>query len=133
MNLRKGSKVWVEDKDLAWVAAEVVSDSVGRHVQVLTATGKKVIIDFSYGSVVCFETMSFGFFILFLKFGVAFFFFFSIILQVLAAPERVFLRATDDEEEHGGVDDMTKLTYLNEPGVLYNLERRYALNDIYVS
>lgn len=28
---------------------------------------------------------------------------------------------------------MTKLTYLNEPGVLYNLERRYALNDIYVS
>lgn len=75
MNLRKGSKVWVEDKDLAWVAAEVVSDSVGRHVQVLTATGKKVIIDFSYGSVVCFETMSFGFFILFLKFGVAFFFF----------------------------------------------------------
>ncbi|KDO73638.1 hypothetical protein CISIN_1g0004672mg, partial [Citrus sinensis] len=104
MNLRKGSKVWVEDKDLAWVAAEVVSDSVGRHVQVLTATGK--------------------------KFGVVFFFF-SIILQVLAAPERVFLRATDDDEEHGGVDDMTKLTYLNEPGVLYNLERRYALNDIY--
>ena len=28
---------------------------------------------------------------------------------------------------------MTKLTYLNEPGVLYNLEIRYALNDIYVS
>lgn len=57
MNLRKGSKVWVEDKALAWVAAEVVSDSVGKHVQVLTATGKMVIIDFSFGSVVCFETM----------------------------------------------------------------------------
>jgi hypothetical protein len=28
---------------------------------------------------------------------------------------------------------MTKLTYLNEPGVLYNLKRRYALNEIYVS
>ncbi|RZR79819.1 hypothetical protein BHM03_00005665 [Ensete ventricosum] len=26
---------------------------------------------------------------------------------------------------------MTKLTYLNEPGVLYNLSRRYALNEIY--
>ncbi|EEC66759.1 hypothetical protein OsI_33135 [Oryza sativa Indica Group] len=26
---------------------------------------------------------------------------------------------------------MTKLTYLNEPGVLYNLKRRYALNEIY--
>lgn len=28
---------------------------------------------------------------------------------------------------------MTKLTYLHEPGVLSNLQRRYALNDIYVS
>lgn len=28
---------------------------------------------------------------------------------------------------------MTKLTYLHEAGVLYNLQRRYALNDIYVS
>ncbi|KAJ1281296.1 hypothetical protein BS78_04G295700 [Paspalum vaginatum] len=26
---------------------------------------------------------------------------------------------------------MTKLTYLNEPGVLYNLKKRYALNEIY--
>ncbi|KAJ4708904.1 putative myosin [Melia azedarach] len=90
MNLRKGSKVWVEDKSLAWVAAEI-TEFVGKQVQVVTATGKKV----------------------------------------LAAPEKLFLRDTDDEEEHGGVDDMTKLTYLNEPGVLYNLERRYALNDIY--
>lgn len=37
-----------------------------------------------------------------------------------------------DGADHGGVDDMTKLTYLNEPGVLYNLARRYALNEIYV-
>lgn len=47
-------------------------------------------------------------------------------------PEKLFPRDAD-EDEHGGVDDMTKLTYLNEPGVLYNLRRRYALNDIYVS
>lgn len=39
----------------------------------------------------------------------------------------------DGESELGGVDDMTKLTYLNEPGVLDNLRRRYALNEIYVS
>lgn len=38
-----------------------------------------------------------------------------------------------DDADLGGVDDMTKLTYLNEPGVLYNLARRYALNEIYVS
>ncbi|KAK9273704.1 hypothetical protein L1049_018514 [Liquidambar formosana] len=89
MNNRKGSKVWVEDRNLAWVAAEVV-DFVGKQVQVLTSSGKKV----------------------------------------LAAPEKLFPR-DPDAEDHGGVDDMTKLTYLNEPGVLYNLERRYALNDIY--
>ncbi|KAB1219847.1 Myosin-15 [Morella rubra] len=89
MSLRKGSKVWADDKDLAWVAAEVV-DFVGKQVRVVTASGKKV----------------------------------------LAYPEKLFPRDAD-EEDHGGVDDMTKLTYLNEPGVLYNLQRRYALNDIY--
>lgn len=46
-------------------------------------------------------------------------------------PDKLFLR--DEEADHGGVDDMTKLTYLNEPGVLDNLKRRYALNEIYVS
>ncbi|OMO86451.1 hypothetical protein COLO4_21149 [Corchorus olitorius] len=90
MNLRKGAKVWVEDKNLAWVAAEI-TDFRGKQVQLQTATGK----------------------------------------TVLALPEKLCLRDADEEEEHGGVDDMTKLTYLNEPGVLYNLERRYALNDIY--
>lgn len=50
----------------------------------------------------------------------------------MAVPEKLFPRDAD-EEDHGGVDDMTKLTYLNEPGVLYNLQRRYGLNDIYVS
>ncbi|KAJ4842072.1 hypothetical protein Tsubulata_039966 [Turnera subulata] len=89
-NLRKGSKVWAEDRDLAWVAAEV-ADFSGKQVQLLTVHGKKV----------------------------------------LAAPEKLLPRDADEEEELGGVDDMTKLTYLNEPGVLYNLERRYALNDIY--
>lgn len=90
MNLRKGSKVWAEDKNLAWVAAEV-TDFLAKKVQILTVTGK----------------------------------------QVLTVPEKLCPRDADEEEEHGGVDDMTKLTYLNEPGVLYNLQRRYALNDIY--
>ncbi|XP_073030962.1 myosin-15 isoform X1 [Primulina eburnea] len=88
MALRKGAKVWVEDKDSAWVAAEVI-DFVGRQVQLLTISGKKV----------------------------------------LALPEKLHVR--DTEAELGGVDDMTKLTYLNEPGVLDNLQRRYALNEIY--
>ncbi|KAK3289251.1 hypothetical protein CYMTET_3312 [Cymbomonas tetramitiformis] len=32
---------------------------------------------------------------------------------------------------HGGVEDMTKLSYLHEPGVLNNLETRYTLDEIY--
>ncbi|KAK8942215.1 hypothetical protein KSP40_PGU003308 [Platanthera guangdongensis] len=51
-------------------------------------------------------------------------------------PERLAIRLqfgvkSGSDAEHGGVDDMTKLTYLNEPGVLYNLAKRYALNEIY--
>ncbi|XP_019258831.1 PREDICTED: myosin-15 [Nicotiana attenuata] len=88
MTLRKGSKVWVEDKSSAWVAAGV-TDFIGKQVQVVTDSGKKL----------------------------------------LALPEKLYPR--DEEADHGGVDDMTKLTYLNEPGVLDNLQRRYALNEIY--
>jgi myosin-5 len=89
LNLRKGDKVWVEDKDLAWIAADVL-DSFDNKLHVETSTGKKVFV----------------------------------------SPEKLFRRDPDDEE-HNGVDDMTKLTYLHEAGVLYNLQRRYALNDIY--
>eukprot|EP01018_Ginkgo_biloba_P004122 Gb_41098 [translate_table: standard] len=37
----------------------------------------------------------------------------------------------DMEAPPGGVDDMTKLSYLHEPGVLHNLATRYELNEIY--
>ena len=43
-NLRKGDKVWVEDKDLAWIPGEVL-DSSGSKVHVETSTGKKVWFD----------------------------------------------------------------------------------------
>ncbi|KAL3655801.1 hypothetical protein CASFOL_000197 [Castilleja foliolosa] len=88
MALRKGSQVWMEDKESAWVEAEVLG-FVGKQVQVLTLSGKKV----------------------------------------LTVPEK--LQPCDGEADLGGVDDMTKLTYLNEPGVLDNLRRRYTLNEIY--
>ncbi|XP_057550107.1 myosin-9-like [Amaranthus tricolor] len=35
------------------------------------------------------------------------------------------------EAPPAGVDDMTKLSYLHEPGVLQNLRTRYELNEIY--
>ncbi|KMT03781.1 hypothetical protein BVRB_8g189280 isoform A [Beta vulgaris subsp. vulgaris] len=37
----------------------------------------------------------------------------------------------DPEAPPSGVDDMTKLAYLHEPGVLDNLKRRYDINEIY--
>ncbi|KAJ1687911.1 hypothetical protein LUZ63_019301 [Rhynchospora breviuscula] len=37
----------------------------------------------------------------------------------------------DTEAPAGGVDDMTRLSYLHEPGVLENLKTRYELNEIY--
>ncbi|GJT52189.1 myosin-17-like protein [Tanacetum coccineum] len=37
----------------------------------------------------------------------------------------------DTEAPPGGVDDMTRLSYLHEPGVLQNLAARYELNEIY--
>ena len=41
--------------------------------------------------------------------------------------------AKDAEASPCGVDDMTKLAYLHEPGVLQNLKSRYDMNEIYVS
>ncbi|KAF6152327.1 hypothetical protein GIB67_005981 [Kingdonia uniflora] len=49
--------------------------------------------------------------------------------KVVANLSKVFPK--DTEAPPGGVDDMTKLSYLHEPGVLQNLAARYELNEIY--
>nr|XP_016446320.1 PREDICTED: myosin-17-like [Nicotiana tabacum] len=49
--------------------------------------------------------------------------------EVVANITKVFPK--DTEAPPGGVDDMTKLSYLHEPGVLQNLATRYELNEIY--
>lgn len=36
------------------------------------------------------------------------------------------------ESPEAGVDDMTKLAYLHEPGLLHNLATRFEINEIYV-
>ncbi|KAJ8494164.1 hypothetical protein OPV22_015885 [Ensete ventricosum] len=48
---------------------------------------------------------------------------------VVANMSKVFPK--DTEAPPAGVDDMTKLSYLHEPGVLQNLATRYELNEIY--
>jgi myosin-5 len=52
------------------------------------------------------------------------------MMQVVTNISKVFPK--DTEAPPGGVDDMTKLSYLHEPGVLHNLATRYELNEIYV-
>ncbi|KAL8040274.1 hypothetical protein ABFX02_10G087500 [Erythranthe guttata] len=49
--------------------------------------------------------------------------------KIVANISKVFPK--DTEAAPGGVDDMTKLSYLHEPGVLQNLATRYELNEIY--
>ncbi|XP_073043958.1 myosin-17-like [Primulina eburnea] len=49
--------------------------------------------------------------------------------KIAANISKVFPK--DTEAPPGGVDDMTKLSYLHEPGVLQNLAARYELNEIY--
>jgi hypothetical protein len=51
--------------------------------------------------------------------------------QVIVKSSNVY--AKDAEAPPCGVDDMTKLAYLHEPGVLQNLKSRYDINEIYVS
>lgn len=52
-------------------------------------------------------------------------------LQIVAAISSIYPK--DTEAPPSGVDDMTKLAYLHEPGVLYNLACRFSLNEIYVT
>lgn len=51
--------------------------------------------------------------------------------QVVVKVSNVYPK--DAEAPPCGVDDMTKLAYLHEPGVLDNLRSRYDINEIYVS
>ncbi|GLT72613.1 hypothetical protein SLA2020_445320 [Shorea laevis] len=41
------------------------------------------------------------------------------------------LHPKDMESPEAGVDDMTKLAYLHEPGLLHNLATRFEINEIY--
>ncbi|WOH14808.1 hypothetical protein DCAR_0934331 [Daucus carota subsp. sativus] len=43
MSLRRGSKVWVQDRDFAWVADEVI-EFIGKQVQLLTEFNKKGVL-----------------------------------------------------------------------------------------
>lgn len=87
-NVIVGSKVWVEDPEIAWIDGDVTRVN-GQEIHVKTTHGKSVVTEIS----------------------------------------KVYPK--DEEAPAGGVDDMTKLAYLHEPGVLSNLAIRYSINEIY--
>jgi len=45
MSMRRGTKVWVHDRDFAWIPAEVLESSA-KNVTVATASGNKVRVLF---------------------------------------------------------------------------------------
>ncbi|XP_038897457.1 myosin-11 isoform X2 [Benincasa hispida] len=49
--------------------------------------------------------------------------------QVVVKMSNLYPR--DAESPTTGIDDMTRMSYLNEPGLLHNLAIRYAINEIY--
>ena len=53
-----------------------------------------------------------------------------LLLQVMKVARSELLPANPDIFE--GVDDLMKLSYLNEPSVLHNLKFRYSQDMIYV-
>lgn len=53
-----------------------------------------------------------------------------LIIKVVANLSKILPK--DEEMPSDGIEDMTKLSYLHEPGVLHNLATRYQLNKIYV-
>ncbi|KAJ6427554.1 hypothetical protein OIU84_023029 [Salix udensis] len=103
-----GSHVWFEDPVLAWIDGEVIRIN-GNEVHVI-ANGKKAVLHPQTRSQTRLEDVIAS-------------------LQVVSNISKVFPK--DTEAPPGGVDDMTKLSYLHEPGVLQNLAARYELNEIY--
>ncbi|CAH9073810.1 unnamed protein product [Cuscuta europaea] len=49
--------------------------------------------------------------------------------KVVSSLSKVYLQ--DDDTPECGFDDMTKLSYFHEPGILHNLSRRYHLKSFY--
>ncbi|WVY94150.1 hypothetical protein V8G54_033238 [Vigna mungo] len=101
VNITVGSHVWVEDPDVSWIDGQV-SNIKGKDAEIHTINGKKVC---------------------------AYFAFLNKFHTVVTKLSKIYPK--DMEAPAGGVDDMTKLSYLHEPGVLQNLKTRYELNEIY--
>lgn len=120
VNIAVGSQVWIDDAELAWVDGEVKNLNA-REATILTSHGKTVrtcLLAFPHHHHYHHPWLSNQ--LIFLRWS-----------QVVADISNIYPK--DMEAPPAGVDDMTKLAYLHEPGVLHNLACRFAINEIYVS
>lgn len=116
MSVTIGSLVWAEDAKVSWIDGEVV-EIHGEKITISCTNGKTV----SHALILCY----------FYKFCPTLRTHEFAHLQVVTNASKVYHK--DAEASPCGVDDMTKLAYLHEPGVLQNLKSRYDMNEIYVS
>ncbi|KAG6536947.1 hypothetical protein ZIOFF_002025 [Zingiber officinale] len=104
-----GSQVWVEDPDVVWIDGEVL-EVKGSEIKISCSTGRAVSTSFTVK-----QHFVSGMY----------------AMEVTAKISDVHPKGP--EASPSGVDDMTKLAYLHEPGMLQNLRARYDINKIYVS
>ncbi|TXG72473.1 hypothetical protein EZV62_001052 [Acer yangbiense] len=102
-----GSLVWTEDPEESWIDG-VVEEVNDEEIKINCTSGK-----LASGQEDGNELMVYC----------------EIMDEVVAKTSSVYPK--DAEFPSSGVDDMTKLAYLHEPGVLQNLRCRYDMNEIY--
>ncbi|KAF3784216.1 Myosin-12 [Nymphaea thermarum] len=117
VNIIVGSHVWTEEPEEAWIEGEVV-EIKGDNARIVTTDGKTVDLVLQCLSRVLTKDLNKH-----LKKTVLY------VFQIVAKVSSIYPK--DTEAPPAGVDDMTKLAYLHEPGVLQNLSARFALNEIY--
>ncbi|KAF9609184.1 hypothetical protein IFM89_013574 [Coptis chinensis] len=135
VNIIVSSHVWVEDPEAAWTDG-VVTEINGNNATIITTHGKTILSNLRTSITVC----------------ITFTYSMLEIRPDLDLPGEYYLKQNtfvrgqagsavvanlssiypkDTEAPPAGVDDMTKLAYLHEPGVLQNLASRFTLNEIY--
>ncbi|KAK4406028.1 Myosin-8 [Sesamum angolense] len=110
-----GSLVWVEHPEEAWIDGEVVEVN-GGDIKVVCTSGEENQCFVQYLTCPAISAL------IRLK---------KSLMIVLITANAAKAYPKDPEAPACGVDDMTKLAYLHEPGVLQNLKSRYDVNEIY--
>lgn len=127
--VKVGSIVWVQDPEEAWIDGEVVEVN-GEDIKVQCTSGKTVCITKFRCTWLCLRMESVYVCPWYVN-GIVSHNFGWIFFQVVVKGSNTYPK--DMEAPPSGVDDMTTLAYLHEPGVLQNLKSRYYIDEIYVS